>query len=92
MDKFYKLCMKIEILDACFYAMDNLVAELNSGSKASIDRLTTFFYMVYDILTKTKEEIREVEHEMEKVKLEYVKRLEEENEALKKKLEAYVFI
>ena len=93
MDKFDDLYIKLETIDACFYALEKFITEVsNSRVSADSNRLEAFFYVVWDQLTAAKEEAGEAAKEDAKQKCQYIKQLEAENKALKAKLEANPFI
>ena len=92
MSNLENIYMKIETIDTLFYALEKLIIEEgNQKSYETMCRLETFFYHVQEQFSEVKEEVKEAAKNHVKEKAATIKRLEAENETLKKKLSEFPY-
>lgn len=87
MNKLDDIYIKIETLDTCFHALENFISDATRDkTQEAINKLDYFFYLTWEQLTEIKKEFSEVYSNKAHETSAAIKKLEAENEALKKKL------
>lgn len=85
-----KIYLKIDTLETCFYCLEDLINGYTAEKTLTEqNKLENFFYLLWDQLKEARTEIGEAARTAAKERCETIRKLEAENEALRKKLSEF---